>query len=196
MCTGVYVTVVPFTTAVPWAAVAMIETPLGAEPLNRQLARFRVVGVLSGTDIAQAVGAGTLTVNCTLRLPGPFALVAVKVAALEPGAVGVPEITPVAGSRFRPAGKLTALYDRITGLVATICIGMIGTPAARVAKVGLVTEGTVSELMRILIDAELPVPLEFVACSTTSKSPLFVGVPVIWPLLALTVKPSGKPMAA
>ena len=95
----------PFATAEPWAAVATMLTPVGAKPLNTQLARSSVVGVLSGTDIAHALGAGIPIVNCTMRLPGPTTLVAVNVAEKVPGVAGVPEITPVAGLTVRPFGK-------------------------------------------------------------------------------------------
>ena len=58
-----------------------------------------------------------------------------------------------------------------------------------------VTTGATFGLMRIVTDAALPVPEALVALSTTAKSPLCVGVPVICPA-PLTVKPDGKPVAA
>ena len=56
--------------------------------------------------------------------------------------------------------------------------------------------GTAFGLMRIVTDAELPVPKGLAADSTTAKSPLCVGVPVIRPVLASTDRPAGKPLAA
>ena len=59
-----------------------------------------------------------------------------------------------------------------------------------------VTTGATFGLMRIVTAAELPVATWLVACKTTEKSPLCVGAPAIRPVLALTVSPAGKPVAA
>ncbi len=41
----------------------------------------------------------------------------------------------------------------------------------------------------------VPVPTEFVALSTTFHPPVAVGVPVIWPVVLLMVRPGGNPEA-
>ena len=103
------VTTVPLTVTLPCAGVATTVTPVGAKPLNRQLARSRVAAELMATDIAQAAGAGTPIVNCTARLPGPMALVADSVAPKTPGVVGVPVMTPVLVLMASPEGRPVAL---------------------------------------------------------------------------------------
>ena len=55
-----------------------METPVGAKPANRQVDRSRVVAVFNGTDIAQALGAGTPIVIGMVRLPVPKELCAVR----------------------------------------------------------------------------------------------------------------------
>ena len=45
------------------------------------------------------------TVNISVRLPVPNALLAERVIVLMPIAVGVPEITPVIELRLKPAGR-------------------------------------------------------------------------------------------
>ena len=84
-------------------------TPVGAKPLNTQLAMSSVPVVLIGTDMAHPAGAGMPMVNCTGRLPGPAALVAAIVAANTPGVVGVPVIAPVTVLITRPGGNPVAL---------------------------------------------------------------------------------------
>jgi len=60
-----------------------------------------------------AAAAGT-TVNVTDRVAFgvlPFAAVTVKVD--EPAVVGVPDSSPVAGSRLRPSGRSTAVAVKV-----------------------------------------------------------------------------------
>ena len=60
----------------------------------------------------------------------------------------------------------------------------------------LLITGTAFGLMRIVTEAELPVPRAFAADTTTGKSPLSVGVPVMAPVLASRFRPGGRPVAA
>ena len=85
--------------------------------------------------------------------------------------------------------------------MALIWIGVMFDPtvpvadgAATSAGVELMT-GAELGLMRIVTDAALPVPTTLLAFNTTAKSPLWVGAPVIRPVLALSDKPDGRPVA-
>ena len=49
-----------------------------------------------------------LTVNVSVWLPVPYALLAESVIVLVPAVVGLPEITPVSELRVKPAGRLVA----------------------------------------------------------------------------------------
>ena len=60
------------------------------------------------------------------------------------------------------------------------------------AVAALVTAGAALGAMRMVFDAAVLLPLELVACSVKLKSPLTLGVPVIWPVLAFRLRPPGK----
>ena len=77
-------------------------------------------------------------------------------------------------------------------MVATTWIGVIAAPAATVAKVGLEITGTVLGLMVVVSVKGAPVPAALVAVSVVVKTPLVVGVPVIWPLVVFRPRPAGK----
>ena len=83
---------------------------MGAKPLKRQVARSSVVGVLSGTDMAQAVGTGTPMVKATARTgPKSTAFFALSDAEYVPGVVGVPVMMPLVGSSISsPGGRPVA----------------------------------------------------------------------------------------
>ena len=64
-----------------------------------------------------------------------------------------------------------------------------------VTAAALVIDGTVFGLMRIVTAGALPGPKALLAPTTTEKSPLWVGVPEITPVDALTDRPAGRPLA-
>ena len=135
-------------------------------------------------------------VNGTTLLPGPAALFAVRVAEKAPGVVGVPEITPVAVLMLMPGGKPLAPYSVTTGLLATTWIGVSGRPAPRLTKVGLEITGTLVGVMVKLSSAGELVANALVAVTWVVKTPLLVGVPVIWPVLVFRLRPGGKVLGA
>ena len=49
-----------------------------------------------------------LTVNVSVWLAVPYALLAESVIVIVPAGVGLPEITPVSESRLKPAGRSVA----------------------------------------------------------------------------------------
>ena len=80
-------------------------------------------------------------------------------------------------------------------LVATIWIGEIALPATRLAKVGLVIPGVVLGLtVKVSANSAL-VPAALAALRLATKMPLVLGMPVMAPVLWLSVKPGGRPLA-
>ncbi len=74
----------------------------------------------AGADVAEGVGvtAAAATVNVYVRESVPVAFVAVTVNANVPDAVGVPEMTPLTGSKVSPAGRAEPLARaNVTGPV-------------------------------------------------------------------------------
>ena len=67
-------------------------------------------------------------------------------------------------------------------------------PTAAVAVVGPVMTGGGGWIVRAR--AALPLPPALVALSVTVEVPAAVGVPEIKPLVALTARPAGSPVAA
>lgn len=66
------------------------------------------------------IGAPSVMVNVTGRLPVPAALVAESVEINVPVVVGVPEITPVVVSKVRPDGSVDEL--KFNGLLLPIIV--------------------------------------------------------------------------
>jgi len=63
-------------------------------------------------------GGGLTTVNVSVALPVPPALVALMVTAYVPAVVGVPEINPVLVFTLKPAGSPVAL--KLVGLLVAV----------------------------------------------------------------------------
>ncbi len=67
-------------------------------------------------------------------------------------------------------------------------------PTFPLAVVALVITGCASAMVRVRV--ALPVPALLVALSVTVEVPAAVGVPEIKPLVVLTDRPAGSPVAA
>lgn len=115
--------------------------PLPQPPL---LAPESVTGWGSGPT----TGGALLTViekACCAAVPVP--LFTVKVPEVVPGVVGVPVITPVLASSVRPAGKVPALIDHVSGLLPVallVCVYATPTvplPGTRLVMVGAIKTG-------------------------------------------------------
>ena len=146
---------------------------------------------------------GLMRIVTVVETPVPTRLAARSTTAKSPLCVGVPVTSPVLASTARPDGSPVAENPPVrTGwFVALIWMDVIAVPTVPVtagdaARAGVaVTTGAALGLTRIVTDAALPVPTRLAARSTTAKSPLCVGVPVISPVLALTDRPDGSPVA-
>ena len=72
--------------------------------------------------VAALVITGTrgFTVNNSVRLPIPPALLALIVMLLLPTVVGVPEMTPVSGLMLKPAGRSVAA--KLVGALSAVMV--------------------------------------------------------------------------
>jgi hypothetical protein len=66
-----------------------------------------------GREVVVTLGGGiTVRLNGVLAVT-EFESVTCRVKLLVPAAVGVPEITPVAGARDKPTGKVPEMTDQV-----------------------------------------------------------------------------------
>ncbi len=69
------------------------------------------------------------------------------------------------------------------------------SPAVAEALPGLVTVGATPGATTVIVSEAVPVPVPFVATSTTEVDPAAVGVPLITPVEATTLRPAGRGLA-
>jgi hypothetical protein len=63
-------------------------------------------------DVGEVIGAGEFTTNVIVGVVAvPLGLVAVTAKLEAPGTVGTPERTPVAGSKWSPAGRVPLVTE-------------------------------------------------------------------------------------
>ena len=109
--------------------------------------------------------------------------------------VGVPEMTPVLGANDSPGGRDPRVTLQLIGampppFVWTVWLYPVPTvPLAR-EVVEIVSTG-VMMMLNCLVAVCCGVP-ESVACTVTLDMPAVVGVPVIAPVAAFKVRPTGK----
>ena len=139
-------------------------------------------------------GSGTFAMeNVTTKLPVPVALVAFTVVVNVPTAVGEPEISPVAVLIESPGGKPVAL--KLIGVLDAIIWKLNATPTVPLAAVPLEITGA-SRAMVIVSGRAALVPAPLIALTVALNVPCNVGVPEIRPVLLLSKRPAGNPVAA
>jgi len=184
---------------VPFAEGTAIFIPVGVSLGNMHPCKSRVAAVFISVLKEQLAGAGTPTASViVIAVLVPAAFVAVKVTA-EPcvGAVGVPEMIPLAVSSTRPAGKLLLGLEKLSngGLVPLMFIGVIGAPKASEVDsplTGAVITGTAVGMMVRATALEPVNPAELVAPTDRLKIPDSVGVPAIAPVVVFKLNPAGR----
>ena len=124
--------------------------------------------------------------------PAAFSPRITKVTA--PGIVGVPEITPVPSIKLSPVGRSPVAIVYFTGWKPTVGVGAAVFPATRALKV-LSTKVKIGAAT-VRVNCFDPAPKALLAKIATVNGPVAVGVPLITPVVVLTVKPVGKPMAS
>jgi hypothetical protein len=112
-----------------------------------------------------------------------------------PAVVGVPEIKPVLVFTVKPAGSPLAL--KLVGLLVAVIRYENAAPTVPLTVEALVMTGGGRVIVKLSV--ALPVPTELVALIITlyglPASVPAAGVPEINPVLVLTVKPEGNPVA-
>jgi hypothetical protein len=131
-------------------------------------------------------------VSVSVAVPVPRLLVAlIDTVDAPPAPVGVPEITPVLVLTVRPAGNPVA--PKLVGVLVAVIWYENATPTVPLALVELVITG---KPMMVSVRVAVPVPALLVALNeTVDVPPAPVDVPEITPVLALTVRPAGNPVA-
>ena len=145
--------------------------------------------------IASAVPPITIEVAADFVCTGLPLSVTVTVKFDVPLAVGVPEITPVAGARVKPVGKAPAVIDHVypgvPPLASTVCEYAVPlVPPDRVEEViASVVAPTTIDVAADFVCTGLPLSLTL---TVKLEVPLAVGVPEITPLVDARVNPAGR----
>jgi len=82
------------------------------------------------------------------------------------------------------------------GRPEAVMVKLKGVPTVPAAVSGLlVITGATPAAATVIVSVALPVPVEFVAPSSTAVVPTVVGVPVIAPVKATILRPAGSGVA-
>ena len=130
----------------------------------------------------------------------PFLFVAVILTLLLPASdlVGVPLTTPVVLFKDSPSGKFVAANVGSGKPVAVMVNDVIGTPAMKLLSDIFAMDGTVSSsstlntTVWLSVFVTFEIGLKFDAVITTFETASVVGVPLINPVVSLSVSPSGR----
>src|SRR5437899_10647633 len=136
-------------------------------------------------------GVAAVIVTASVWGPVPPALVALTVTVEAPALVGVPVMSPVVALSARPAGNPVAL--KLVGLFFPYTTLFRSTPTWPVAVPALVMTGVAG----VIVTASVwgPVPPAMVALRVPIEAAARVGVPVMSPVVALSARPAGNPVA-
>src|SRR5687768_10858120 len=123
--------------------------------------------------------------------PVPVGLVAVTFALDIPAVVGVPVMRPVTESIDSPAGSPDA--PKLVGLLVAMSWWKNGRSVPPSAVAALVNTGMPTP--SVMTSGCVAVAAALVALIVALKVPLTVGVPEITPVVVLTERPGGRPVA-
>lgn len=131
-------------------------------------------------DFAAVAGGAALSLAWTVKLEFP-------------AAAGVPRMTPVDGSRDKPAGNEPALTDQVYGGVPPEPLSVweyaIPTMPAGIDAVAMLKAGGFTTSVKLLF--ALAEPLSF-TCAVKVELPAAVGVPLITPEAESRDNPAGS----
>jgi hypothetical protein len=140
------------------------------------------------------IGTPTAIVKATLTVLVPPSPMAVKLAVKEPFVVGVPVIAPVLASSDSPTGNPVAaqlVTGRFALSVSERLEGVNATPTLpeKLCPATIIGGPTAIEI----VTSSVSVPPGPVAVSVSVMLPRFCGVPVIAPVVGLSVAQLGSP---
>ncbi len=113
----------------------------------------------------------------------------------DPATEGVPLITPVLAFKVRPVGSDPLAIDQVYGVMppAARNVALYALPAVALGSdVVVMTRGTGATVSVNARLAVAGVAAESVTETVKVNEPATVGVPVITPVLAFSVKPAGN----
>jgi hypothetical protein len=158
---------------------------------------YAVLNVAPGNDVLLITGVGCtglITMLNVLIAPAPAPLDARRPTENVPEAVGVPLITPDVALILNPAGSPVAvkLVGLLVAVIVTLYAELTVPPGSDVLLItGVGCAGLINKLS---VFTGL-VPTLFVAVRFTLNVPVAVGVPLIAPVVVLTLNPAGNPVA-
>src|SRR3989441_9703192 len=136
-------------------------------------------------------GVAGVIVTASVWVPVPPALVALRVTVEAPAVVGVPEMRPVVALSARPAGNPVA--PKLVGELVAVMGSVIAAPTWLVAVAVMVMAGVAGVI--VTASVWVPVPPALVALRVTVEAPAVAGVPEMSPVVALSARPAGNPVA-
>ena len=120
--------------------------------------------------------------------------VAFTVKFAVPATVGVPVIAPVPAFSVKPVGREPVVIDQVTAPVPPVApnVALYAEPTVPPGKLVVeIANGELTVIVRAFVAVCAGVP-ESVAFTVKLAVPAAVGVPVIAPVLALSVSPAGS----
>lgn len=167
----------------------MAAYELPCVPFGRELV-VTVKGVLAAATVM-------LRLLVAVCAAGEVESVTFTVKLNVPDAVGVPEIVPVEAVKLRPVARVPELMLQLYGVVPpeAASVALYAVPCVPFASELVVTlrlVGAAETLMLKAWEAVSTVELESDTCTVKLAVPAWVGVPVIWPVLAPRLNPAGR----
>ena len=133
--------------------------------------------------------------NCLVTEPAAFRARTVKVNV--PASVGVPVIVPVAVLRVKPPGKAPTVMLHVIGAVpVAVSVSVYAVPTVPWSSVCAGIVGATTGAAIVMDSCLVTLPKLFWARTVKLNVPAAVGVPVIAPVVAFSVKPPGSAPAA
>src|ERR1017187_9716450 len=195
---------VPAAVGVPVMAPVLVLTvrpagsvPVATEKVNGPVPPETVMaGLLNATPTSPeftaeqaSEGPATMVKGQVPVATAPFLSVTLMVKV--PAAVGVPVMAPVLALSVKPAGRVPVATEKVNGAVPpeTVMAGLLNrTPPPPEFTAEQASEGPAT-----MVKGHVPVASAPLASMTLMvKVPAAVGVPVMAPVLALSVKPAGR----
>jgi len=168
---------------------------IGAVPVAARVWLYAVPTVPAGKEAVVIVGANgaELMTMLSALVAFPALLVALIVKLDVAAVVGVPLITPVAGVKLRPVGRLPTDIAHVIGAVPVAArVWLYAVPTVPAGKEAVVIVGATGAELITMLSALVAFPALFVALTVKLKVVAVVGVPVIAPVDAFKLRPPGR----
>lgn len=155
----------------------------------------------AGNDVVVMSSAGAVIVILSAAV-AVFAVgvsesvtITVKLVVPTNGPVGFPVMAPVEPFSERPAGRLPTLMDQVYGVIPPVAarVWLYDVPITPAARLVVVTEtGGFTAMLRFAVAVFAVGVSESVTVTVKFDVPAVVGVPLIAPVLELSISPVGN----